>query len=63
MNKATEFAKVLRGLARYSQCSESRAAFSQAAEVIDRLTRENMELRQAVHGDNDKEDSATPVGF
>ncbi|WP_220810309.1 hypothetical protein [Noviherbaspirillum aridicola] len=45
-NQATEFAKVLRGLARFSQCSESRAAFSQAAEMIERLIRENRDLRQ-----------------
>lgn len=47
MNTETDFAKVLRGLARFSQCSESRAAFSQAAEVIERLVRENQELRHA----------------
>ena len=45
MRKAKEFADTLRNLARFSQYSESRAAFARAADLIDQLLRENQQLR------------------
>lgn len=45
-NKATEYAELLRRLARFSQCSETRSAYMKAAEVIDRIAAENQELRE-----------------